>query len=95
MTQFKWQEAIESRATRLGATVDWGYADQSLNLDAPTGRLWRCDGIHTLVAFWYDAEDRRESLRDLWDRTAYGLEYCEVEDCEMCGTATTPTDPSP
>ena len=83
----KWQRTLEARAARLGATVDWGHADESLTLDAPEGQVWSCDDLHGLVATWSNGRERCEALLDLWERADYGLESCPVESCDICEEA--------
>lgn len=76
-------------AVKLGATIEggrtgnvWGY-----NIDAPQGYTWSSDyGLHSIVAWCYDGDKvwREEMWADALARMRYGVEPCEIPNCEFC-----------
>lgn len=71
--------ANKFKATLVDQKV--GYAHECC-CEAPKGHIWKCDGLHELV----DSANRpwKPDYQDLIDRMNYGVEKCEVSDCEWC-----------
>ncbi len=86
---------LQSAAKKYGATLDdqsvtgGGRKLRQFTVDAPTGKVWACDGIHGIFLTWYDGEDdghwRDEVIRDALERMSRGLDDCEDPDCDVCG----------
>lgn len=82
----KTKKEVFTLAASLNCTVEVNDDGRglSVDIDAPTGRVFRADGCHMLCGFIY-----RGWYAVLWDemygRLAEGLEDCTDPACEMCG----------
>jgi hypothetical protein len=80
-----WLAKVRAQAQKLDASVE--SDDSAYQIVAPVGKVWACDGIHTLRLNW-SARDLPEwkidAARDTLDRMAHGLEDCRIVDCDQC-----------
>lgn len=68
-------------AQKLNCMITRSHNDDSLFIDAPTGYVFGADGnLHCLVCGSYE---------DAIERLSYGIEKCEIVDCEVCEEALT------
>jgi hypothetical protein len=79
---------ISTLARLLGATVEVIEAGRqvSVNVDAPTGKVWAAASTHHLNTWWRlgEIEFRRDALADLFERVTMGLADCGDPDCDNC-----------
>lgn len=80
-----WLARVRIQAKKIGASVE--SDDSAYQIVAPIGKMWACDGIHTLRLHW-NARDLPEwkidACKDTLDRMAHGLEDCKIVDCDQC-----------
>jgi hypothetical protein len=93
MTSFLPGRSAKQRS-KIGAAVD----ETSLylgrvNVDAPIGKRWSCDGIHALCVTWHVGhntirptwpEEKTAAIQDALERMSYGLEACDDPECDYC-----------
>lgn len=80
---------LRKAAARHGATVDHRSVGKwhLVNVDAPQGKVWSCDGsIHTLALEWQTVDSgwRDAAIEDCLGRMEYGTMDCEEPDCDIC-----------
>ncbi len=78
---------LTKAAAGHGATVDHRHIGKwhLVNVDAPQGKVWSCDGsIHTLALEWNDSEWRDAAIEDCLERMEYGTADCNDADCDIC-----------
>ena len=80
---FKLAKELEAVIEERGTTYD-GW---DITVDAPAGYVWSSWGdLHGFVAnnqHWPD-EGKNALWADLYDRMQYGIEKCEIPNCEVC-----------
>ncbi len=86
------REKVRRMAKRLGATFKVNSPADPLDVgvEAPRDHVWSCGvDIHELIGNCSDPfpEDVAETWEDLLDRMRYGVERCEVKDCEWCNSS--------
>ena len=70
-------------AEKLAAILD--TTDGEVNVEAPHGFVWLCDGIHELVNSPCDLETQRDMWPEALRRMQVGIERCPYgEACEWC-----------
>lgn len=82
---------LERAAAPHGGTVDYqGDGIEFVNVDTPPGKVWRCNGCHTIVAdagnnddLEYRAQRELAKTSALVD-IAMGVDACETPDCDNC-----------
>jgi hypothetical protein len=89
---------LRIEAKKIGATVDDSTLRSGfINVDAPIGKVWACDGSIHALCVWVNIPDhstllgdrpdtkyRQESIQDALERMAYGLEDCTEPNCDVC-----------
>jgi hypothetical protein len=79
---------LTKEATKFGAEVEVNESGGSVSVtvDAPDGKVWRSSGTHAISASCLKGPDgpTEESVKDLLERMAMGLDDCPNEDCEDC-----------
>ena len=81
------------RVESLGGSVDLESVGYGLiNIDPPSGMVWKCDDLHYLChgwetdnagrAIWID--EKADSIEDALERVADGVAPCEIENCDIC-----------
>lgn len=74
---------VRRLAAKLGATLDTTCGE--VNVEAPHGKVWLCDGVHELVNSPFDSETQRDMWTLALSRMQSGLEDCPHGDtCEWC-----------
>lgn len=84
--------SLKTAAATLGATVedDSSGAFTTYQVVAPKGKVWQCDGVHTLCVpcgRHATKEDKAESFEEALERMNYGLTECDDAECEFCHPA--------
>jgi hypothetical protein len=51
---------------------------------APKGLVWSCDTLHMLKVQWSTQSEQSFAIRDAIERMSYGVQPCDVTDCEIC-----------
>jgi len=83
---------VKASVRKHGATIEENW-DGDYCVDAPTGFVWACDGIHCLVMHWMTRDNGQEEWKgdkqividDVLNRMTDGLTECEEVDCDVCG----------
>lgn len=80
---------LRKEAKRHGATVhnNSGPRQYSYGLEAPKGTVWKSEGLHEYIVWWYkgDPEWKHAPICDAIDRMSQGVEPCpDLESCEWC-----------
>jgi hypothetical protein len=82
---------LRKRCAEMGVTLEEHSKDYEAV--APDGKVFAGNGTHTVVAAFFDPDEPeyREGGTPAFARIAiwmdldYGLEDCEVTDCDVCG----------
>jgi hypothetical protein len=76
---------IRQLAKRTGVTLEFGDVHGvDVTADAPTGQVFRSNGLHCYVSNSFDNRDRAVVYADIEAAIRYGFEPCTAADCDTC-----------
>jgi len=78
---------LKKLARKMGASIErYDYREITCNIDAPVGKVWACEHLHTLVCYWNKHEEgyEHEAITDAMERMSAGLADCTDPECEHC-----------